>query len=164
MSSSDPVISNYTTSVDASRTVPQVQGALAAFGATSIGVTYANREPVGLTFTLSTPHGPRSFALPVNAAGVLAVLRRHAEERRGLFVEARHRRAFVTEKHAHRVAWRILKDWLVAQLALVDAAMVTAEQVMLPYLVVDDTGRTLFDRYREHEQLALSNPAGGDDA
>lgn len=46
---------------------------------------------------------------------------------------------------AVRVAWRIVKDWVVAQMALVDTGMVKTEEVFLPYLVTGN-GQTLFQK------------------
>jgi hypothetical protein len=53
------------------------------------------------------------------------------------------------------VAWRVVKDWLEANLALVAAQMATIDEVMLPYLHVDGD-RTLWQAYREREQAALT--------
>ncbi len=45
---------------------------------------------------------------------------------------------------AARVAWRIIKDWVAAQLAIVESGMVEIAEVFLPYqLVADD--KTVFD-------------------
>lgn len=55
---------------------------------------------------------------------------------------------------AANVAWRVVKDWLEANLALIAAQMATLDEVMLPYLHVDE-GRTLWQAYRERESLAL---------
>jgi hypothetical protein len=49
-----------------------------------------------------------------------------------------------------RVAWRIAKDWLEAQLAILQSEMVSIDQVMLPYLHVDGD-KTLYQAYAERE-------------
>ncbi len=54
---------------------------------------------------------------------------------------------------AERLAWRILKHWAKAQLAIIRTDIVTLDQVMLPYMRGDD-GRTVYDLYRD-QQLAL---------
>ncbi len=51
------------------------------------------------------------------------------------------------------MAWRILKHWAKAQLAIIRTDIVTLDQVMLPYMRGDD-GRTVYDLYRD-QQLAL---------
>jgi len=63
---------------------------------------------------------------------------------------------YATPEHAERVAWRIVKDWLEAQLAIIRTEMATLDQVMLPYMRADD-GRTVYELYRDQ---ALALPAG----
>lgn len=58
-------------------------------------------------------------------------------------------RRFKTEEQARRVAWRVVKDWIEAQLAFVDMRQVTLDQVMMPYLQLN-TGETLYQRFRAH--------------
>jgi hypothetical protein len=52
---------------------------------------------------------------------------------------------------AARVAWRIAKDWLEAQAALIDAQLATLDEVMLPYMV-DGTGQTMYAVYRSTQK------------
>lgn len=137
---------NYTTEVPASRTVSQVNELLVKAGAREILATYSDDgRPVGVAFALPTSFGVRRFVLPVNVLAVEQVMRRH-----GSGVPPRYQ----NHAQAERVAWRILKDWLEAQLAIIATEQVAADQVLLPYLVVDDGGRTLYAAYRE-QQLAL---------
>lgn len=137
---------NYTTTVPASRTIGEVQGLLVQAGARRIMTEYDGvGNAVGMAFEVLTAYGPRSFMLPVQADRVGSVLKREK-------VAPRYR----TPEHAERVAWRILKDWLEAQLALIRVEMATIDQVMLPYMA-DDDGRTLYEAYRDR-QLALPAP------
>lgn len=62
--------------------------------------------------------------------------------------------SYTSREHATRVAWRVVKDWLEANLALIAAEMATIDEVMLPYLHVGDD-KTLWQAYREREQAAL---------
>lgn len=141
---------NYTSKVPVSRTLSEVQTLLGEGGASAVAVTYENRKPSGLTFQLQTAHGPRTFTLPVNVDG-LAALMRKADYPAGTRTTDLSR--FMTREQAERVAWRIVKDWLQAQLAIIDAQMVRFEQVMLPYLQIE--GGTLWDRYLDNEQRAI---------
>lgn len=52
-----------------------------------------------------------------------------------------------TPEQAARVAWRIAKDWLEAQAALIDAEMALLDEVMLPYML-GDRGQTVYDIFR----------------
>lgn len=136
---------NYTTKVSASKTVGEMQSMLAKAGATSVSAVYESGVAVGLAFSIDTPHGSRSFSLPMDARPVEKILREQTKDSR-----------YHSPEQAERTAWRILKDWLEAQLAIIETQMVTLDQVMLPYLT-DVTGKTLYDLYVDR-QLALPSP------
>lgn len=139
-----PVL-NYTTAIAADKTAAEVGRILAKAKVASTSTHYdENGDPAGISFVLNTPHGPRHFDLPVNVDGVHALLKSD----RAVATRLKER------AQAVRVAWRIVKDWVEAQLALVSAGMVSIDEVMLPYLVVD--GRTLYAAYRDNEQRALT--------
>lgn len=119
---------NYTTGVAASRSIGQIQHLLVKAGARAIMSEYDdNGFTVGLAFQIETPYGFRGFTLPVNSDRVLAVLQRQRVENR-----------FKSPEHAEKVAWRILKDWVEAQLAIIETEMVTLDQVMLPYMQTNE--------------------------
>jgi hypothetical protein len=137
---------NYTTTVPVNRSVAQLQGLLIEAGARSIATEYSTAgSATAIAFTSDTPLGPRAFVLPVNAKRVQAVLQRERLAPR-----------YTTFEQAERVAWRILKDWAEAQLAIIRTEMVTLDQVMLPYMKAAD-GRSVYEMYRD-DQLALPAP------
>lgn len=151
---------NYSTKIAASKTVGEMQALLADHGAARISVDYDGGAPCALHFMLLTPHGQRSFSLPVNVAAMEALL--VAEDRAGR-LRSGSKAERVSRAQAERVAWRVMKNWLEAQLALVATQMVSVDEVFLPYLVLDhSSGRTLYESYREREQLALE--AGRDES
>ena len=59
------------------------------------------------------------FRLPANVNKVWAVLNNQRV------------RTNVSEEMAYRVAWRILKDWVRAQMAILETEMVNIEQIFL---------------------------------
>lgn len=141
---------NYTTTIAATKTVVEMQALLATHGASRISVDYANGVPAALSFLLVTPHGERAFTLPANVDAMHRLLQQ--QDRAGkLRSGAKATRS--SREQAERVAWRVMKDWLAAQLALVESQMAGLDQVMLPYLHVDGS-RTLYEAYREREQVA----------
>jgi hypothetical protein len=150
------VIANYTTKVPVQTTVAQVSAMLADAGAGQVMHHYGNdRKIAGVSFSLPGTHGVRAYTLPVNVAGVQRVL--SAERTAGRLPGGA---KAASEEQAARVAWRIAREWLLVQLALVQAQMVTLDQVMLPYLHVDTDSSgaavTLYERYAERENLALT--------
>lgn len=148
---------NYTTAVPVAQTVGECQDILARSGADAVTVQYADRKPVGIGFMLDTPHGPRHFSMPVNVDGMAALLAR--ADYRDLHQSRQRIDGYRSRANAERVAWRVVKDWLEAQFALIDAQMATITEVMLPYLMVDDE-RTLYRAYLDRED-ALALEAGG---
>jgi hypothetical protein len=138
---------NYTTQIAATKTAAEVQGILARGRARAVATQYdGDGRPTGIAFEIETPHGPRYFALPVDAEKVFAVLCRERVAPK-----------FRTREQAERVAWRIIKDWIEAQLAIVSTQMVTFEQVMLPYMRTAD-GSTVYERYEARNLIE----AGGE--
>lgn len=138
-------ILNYTTTINADKTLGEIQRILASNGAKSIQVDYTNGRPTAVAFFAETPIGERAFVLPANVDGVWQTLVQ--QNRRGK-VPAR----FATKDQASRVAWRIIKDWIAAQMAIIEAGMVTLDQVMLPYMQVGD--QSFYDAVRQN-QMAL---------
>lgn len=131
-------ILNYTTTVDVSKTMGEIQAALARRGVTRISTLY---DPAGvasgLAFTMRTDYGYREFELPVRTEGVLAAMTSDANVPKGKR----------TPEQAARVAWRIAKDWLEAQSALIDANLATLDEVMMPWMV-NQAGTTAYEMMR----------------
>lgn len=148
---------NYTTKVAAAQTVGECQQILAQAGASSVAVHYEGGSPAGLSFALKTPHGLRNFTLPVNVDGIQKVLVK-ANQAGRLRSDGHKSASFESREHAANVAWRVVKDWLEANLALIAAGMAGLDEVMLPYLHVAPE-KTLYAAYRERE-TALELAAG----
>lgn len=133
-------IKNYTTEVDVYKSLGEIQAALASHGARKIMVDYdAAGQPIGVMFAIETPIGPRGVCLPANVDGVRAVFDQQK-------VRAK-------PGQAERTAWRNIRDWIMAQMAIIEAGQVQLEEVFLPYLT-DNRGKTLYQLYRGG-QLAL---------
>lgn len=133
-------IKNYTTEVDVYKSLGEIQASLASHGARKIMVDYDEAgQPTGVMFGLETPAGPRGFCLPANVEGVKTMFAKQK-------VKAK-------EGQAERTAWRNIRDWVLAQMAIIEAGLVEPEEVFLPYLT-DGKGRTLYQLY-QGGQLAL---------
>lgn len=131
-------IKNYTTKVPAAQSVAEIVGALAAHGATKIQQDYEAGRPISVAFMIDTPAGPRGFRLPSSTDRVSSVLSRQ--------------KVRVDDAQAERVAWRILRDWVMAQMAILETEMVAMDQIMLPYML-DDKGRTAYELYQSRQLL-----------
>lgn len=138
-------IKNYTTTIDVYKSLGEIQGVLASHGARKIMVDYDGAgQPIGVTFGIETPEGPRGFLLPANVDGVRAVFTRQK-------IKAQ-------DGQAERTAWRNVRDWVMAQMAIIEAGQVEMEEVFFPYLT-DGRGRTVYQLY-QRGQLALGSSDG----
>ena len=143
-------IMNYTTSIDVSKTMGEIQSALSRRGVTRISTLYDDAGvAAGLAFTMKTDYGLRDFELPVRTDGVLSAMK----------ADPKVTRSACNPGQAAKVAWRIAKDWLEAQSALIDAQLATLDEVMMPYMVAGydgDRAITMYGAFRD-KQLAITS-------
>lgn len=140
-------IANYTTTVTAKKSISEIQDMLVAHGAKHILMDYDQQSPVGLAFVVVTHYGEVPFRIPANIDRVQAVLNKQRV------------RTQVSDEMASRVAWRILKDWIRAQMAILETEMVSIDQIFLPYMEMEK-GKTLYEVMLDHR---LQLPGGRKD-
>jgi hypothetical protein len=144
---------NYTTEIAAEKSVGEIQRKLAMAGAHQVLHGYDEEGNLSeLSFRIKTQFGDMAFRMPANVQAVQAILQRQ-------FRSGRSR--FTSREHATKVAWRILKDWVEAQLALFRTGQVTIEQLFLAY-AQDKEGRTIYETLvdQKFRGLALPAPSG----
>lgn len=145
-------IKNATTTIEASKTVGEIQQTLGKAGAKAVMVEYGpDGVPSAVAFRIDMEGQLVSFLLPANVEGVFSVLRK----------ERRTANTKVLYQQACRVAWRIVKHWLDNQLAMIQSGNAELAQVFLPYAQATD-GRTFWEHFRKNpNQLLLTVGAQG---
>ncbi len=141
-------IKNYTTEVAAEKTVSEIEAILIRHKVNRIAKEYDNDGVSALMFSVATPHGPLPFKLPIHVAAVKKILEGEFKGKRGM-------ERYNTTAQARRIGWRILKDWVDSQLALVQIGMVKMEQVFMPYIFDAGTGATLFQKLEQTKFAGL---------
>lgn len=122
------MIKNYTTRVPATKTMSEIHMILAKHGAQQIVSEFDNEgNPSGIQFAISGC----VFRLPVRAEAVHKILNDQGVK--------------ADKKRADMVAWRNVKDWIDAQITIVETGQVQLDEVMLPYML-DRYGNTLFEK------------------
>ncbi|MDQ5987352.1 MAG: hypothetical protein CSYNP_03092 [Syntrophus sp. SKADARSKE-3] len=128
-------IKNYTTKVPANRSIEEIQTALIKHGAT--GMIYEYEQGTGriksLKFVLRINDANVGFSLPVNWEKFQEVLKLQEVKRCD------------EDDYVYRVAWRNIRDWVLAQLALYETEIVELPQVFLPFATTTE-GETLYDK------------------
>jgi hypothetical protein len=143
-------IKNYTSKVPANKSIAEIQDALVKHGAT--GVLYKYEQGTGrieaLQFLLRIKNQYVTFSLPVNWQKFQRVLR------------VQDVRRWDDEEYVYRVAWRNIRDWILAQLALYETEIVELPQVFLPF-ATDAKGQTLYEKMVEGKFLLGSGEERG---
>ena len=145
---------NYSTSVPAEKTVGEIIQVLVKHGGERIIMDYDpdTHELAAVAWKVKTRNGVLPYRLPANVPGVAKTLKRQHELKQVDSIAVR-------EGQAARVAWRIVKTWVVAQMAFHEAGMVDFEEVFLPYMLVEG-GQTLYQSMQTGGFKALM--PGGD--
>lgn len=138
-------ILNYTTTVDSFKTVSEIEYILMKHKAKSIMKNYEGESITGLSFLIDTGIQQIPVKLPVKVDECLKVLKKEKKENPRKQIKD-------TRNQAERVAWRILKDWVEAQMALLDIEMVRFEEIFLPYIETGN-GQTVYERLEEKKFL-----------
>lgn len=135
-------IKNYSTEVSAERSISEIEKILTSFGAEAIIKQYtADGKVRSLSFRIKDD----AFKLPANLNGVKEVL---YSGRRAYYGRNSMKNR---EETAYRVSWRIIKDWIHAQLSLITSGQAHAQEIFFPYMY--DGKRTLYQAYIEGKLL-----------
>ncbi len=130
---------NYTTQISPFKTVSEIQQILVKHGAKKIMQDYDDNGAItAVCFLIATPLGEQGVRLPANIDAVEAVLLK--QKVKG------------GREQAERVAWRIVKDWVEAQMAILESQMVTIDEVFLPYIMNAD-GQTVYQLFQSKQLL-----------
>ncbi|HEY6541479.1 MAG TPA: hypothetical protein VIZ18_11095, partial [Ktedonobacteraceae bacterium] len=138
---------NYTSKTPAHQSIAEISRILSKAGARQVMHDYDDAgNIVALSFSLELEGQRIAFRLPSDWHPVQKLL-----------IEAKKKNPNMrpwqtTEEHARDVAWRIIKDWVEAQMAIIETRMVTTAQVFLPYAVTKD-GQTVYEYIAGHTQL-----------
>ena len=136
-------IKNYTTKVSAAQTMGEIQGILAAHGARKVMMDFSETgEAEAVTFALMLNGSLVGFRLTAKPEGVIRVMKKDAQN--------------CTPEQATRIAWRNIKDWIAAQIALVETEQASMQELFLPYLVIsqkDAPPQTLYEKFEGSQYM-----------
>jgi hypothetical protein len=143
----------YTTEVSPQKSIAEIIGMLSQAKASAILQEFDGAANVtAINFKIATSFGDMTFRMPANILAVDACLKQ--QHRNGVIP----RRYANDSLHSRRVAWRILRHWLEAQLALITVGLAKVEQVFLPY-AQNASGKTVFETLEEQRFTGLALPS-----
>jgi hypothetical protein len=150
-------LKNFSTSIDADKTVMEIEKMLTKFGARKILKDYdADGRLTGLAFTVETPNGEMPIKLPAKVEKIEQVFKVQASKK---LLAHKYFGGEWAKEQATRTAWRTLKDWIDAQFALISIEMVKVEEIFLPYAYSSRFNQTLYEAI-ESRKVDLSRMLG----
>jgi len=142
-------ILNYTTIIEPEQTISEIQKILSRHGVTAMMTEYDGPQVSAVSFQIKVDGKPMGFKLPCNHRAVREVFREQG------VTSVKHKDKNI-DNQAIRTAWRVIKAWIEAQMALVEINMVTVPQVFLPYAIMKD-GRTLSEHVQSDPGFLLGS-------
>ncbi len=129
-----------TTKIESEQTVAQIQQVLGKYGANAIMTEYDKGEVTGVCFKIKLADKDIPFRLPCRWEPIHQFLcSKYKRPRHDLRPQAK------------RIAWRQILRWVEAQMALVETEMVKIQEVFMPYVQVNLTGQTLYEKLEENK-------------
>lgn len=137
-------LKNYTTKVPAVRSMAEIQEMLQKAGAIGVLLEYdqGTGRIAGLSFQIILGNQKMGFRLPIQWREAQKVLDNEGNKRAD------------DDDYCYRVAWRILRDWVDVQMALIAIKQVQLEQIFLPF-AIQKNGKTIFENLISSPHLLL---------
>lgn len=134
-------IKNYTSLVEASKSMAKIQELLVEIGADNISMKYENKQCTGITFLL--------FDNQVNQTIAFHLKTQVEEVFKILWAEVKRPKQGTKEniqQQANRTAWKILCDWTEIQCSMILLGQAKPLQMFLPFVYDVANGETLYDK------------------
>lgn len=134
-------IKNYTSTVDASRSMAKIEELLVEIGATNINKQYKEKVCTGITFLLFDQQLQKTlpFHLKAQTEECFLILWKDVRRPRADTADTLHHQA-------NKTAWKILSDWTEIQCSMILLGQAKPLQMFLPFMYDMKTSETLFDK------------------
>lgn len=134
-------IKNYTSSVEASKSMARIEELLVEIGASNINKQYNDKVCTGITFLLHDQQLQQTlpFHLKAQVDECFAVLWKDVKRPRPETKEQ-------LKKQAAKTAWKILSDWTEIQCSMILLGQAKPLQMFLPFVYDAKNNETLFDK------------------
>lgn len=134
-------IKNYTSTIEASKSMARIEELLVEIGATNINKQYKDKLCTGITILLYDSQLQQTLAFHFKAQvdECFTVLWKEVKRPQSNTKE-------MLLKQASRTAWKILSDWVEIQCSMILLKQANPLQMFLPFMYDHKTNETLFDK------------------
>ena len=133
----EKMIKNYTSSVPAGKSVSHIEECLCSHGAQSVVKQYENKSLASVSFFMQIDGKLIPFRLPAKVSRVEAILRKNIRRPRPGTLKK-------ISDQAERTAWKIISDWVDAQMALVELNQAELIEIFMPYMWSEKLGKSYY--------------------
>jgi hypothetical protein len=145
-------IKNYTSTIEATRSMARIEELLVEIGAVNINKKYENKICTGITFLLFDQQIGQTLAFHLKA---------QVDECFKIFwKEVKRPQADTKEKtrqQANRTAWKILSDWAEIQCTMILLGQAKPLQMFLPFVYDMKANETLYEKVVNGKMPLLPN-------
>lgn len=134
-------IKNYTSTVDASRSMAKIEELLVEIGATNINKQYTDKICTGITFLLFDQQLQQTIPFHLKAQVEECFLILWKDVKR-----PRPDTKATLQQQANKTAWKILCDWTEIQCSMILLGQAKPLQMFLPFMYDIKSNETLFDK------------------
>ena len=146
------MLKNYTSSVPAKKSIAHIEDCLAAHGANSVVKQYdESRTVCAISFFIEIKGKLCPFRLPAKIDNVEKILLSSIKK----FMPSTHKRI---KEQAPKTAWKIISDWVDAQMALVELEQADFIEIFMPYMWSQKLGKSYYELSLEKGFALLSAP------
>ena len=144
-------IKNYTSTVEAARSMSKIEELLVEIGANNINKQYVDKICTGITFLLFDQQLQQTlpFHLKAQVEECFNILWQDVKRPRP------DTRAAI-QQQSSRTAWKILSDWTEVQCSMILLGQAKPLQMFLPFMYDMKTNETLFDKVSSGKVKLLS--------
>jgi len=134
-------IKNYTSTIEASRSMAKIEELLVEIGATNINKQYADKICTGITFLLFDQQLQQTipFHLKAQFEECFTILWKDVKR-------PRPDTKATLQVQANKTAWKILSDWTEIQCSMILLGQAKPLQMFLPFMYDNKNNETLFDK------------------
>ncbi len=146
-------IKNYTSTVEASRSMARIEELLVEIGASNISKKYEEKICTGITFLFFDHQLGQTLAFHLKAQvdEVFTVLWKDVKRPQAETKEK-------TRQQANRTAWKVLSDWTEIQCTMILLGQAKPLQMFLPFVYDVKNEETLYDKVVNGKmQLLIGN-------
>lgn len=142
-------IKNYTSLVNADKSILEIERILIDMGARNIAKEYDGFGNVAaISFSIPNGEGVIPFRLPGKVDPIKKLLLAHTKRPSKTAIEA-------AEQQARRTAWRNVREWVHLQHTMIKLEQVEFMEVFMPYVYSMKEGKTIFEisKASNHQKL-----------